>query len=69
MEHGSESNKPLLDESQRRMNKTRSHSFLRREFMGKLPDKVTCGIVDPEKPSNIALSKSKGLTEGKISHC
>ncbi|RWR75157.1 metal tolerance protein 4 isoform X2 [Cinnamomum micranthum f. kanehirae] len=65
MEHGSESNKPLLDKSQRRMNKTRSHSFMRREFIGKLPDKVRCGIVDPEKPSNIVLTKSKGLTEGE----
>ncbi|OVA03146.1 hypothetical protein BVC80_733g6 [Macleaya cordata] len=36
-------------------------SILRGDFFEKLPNKVLCGVVDPEDPLNIDLSSTKGL--------
>ncbi|KAK9125505.1 hypothetical protein Scep_014351 [Stephania cephalantha] len=58
-----EAREPLMAKARRR-SRTRSVSFMRSEFVAKLPDKLKSEL-DPENPFRIDFSKIRGLFEGE----
>ncbi|KAK9154978.1 hypothetical protein Sjap_002458 [Stephania japonica] len=59
-----EAREPLMAKTQKRRIRTRSVSFMRSEFVAKLPDKLRSEL-DPENPFRIDFSKIRGLFEGE----
>ncbi|KAL5995419.1 Metal tolerance protein 4 [Asimina triloba] len=69
MEHGQNMITPLIDrrmseKRHRRWGRRNSVTFLTSEFFAGLPEKVKRGV-DPEKPLDLDLSKTKGLIGGE----